>query len=571
MTKKTVVISEAVPPDLRLYIPHVADSYGGRLYFILGPGLGDTVNDLRILHEVMKLYAKSEPVVYVDTRWRALCQEIPDLRDLTIRYHEEAPSPMSNSKQSLKPYHQTFNGIIEEIIAESTNSPGRVALGGFKCADRLARKELNIEMKARAIGLSLPPERCRPFFPLKEEYRESAARFLKQCGISAGSYVVIAPYTAEEKMWSHDAWESLITLLHRFTEVPVLVVGDRGDASFGGAKVHKAIGLPLTLIAGLLSQARCFVGLDSGPTHLAACFDIPVVTLNPQGKFPPFLVESHSPYRWTHLTPGVYGDEPILSESVLEIIQRSLSLPAPSRCPLCMGFPYILGAKRGRILYLCRCGLIFCDVKEKRRESPSMLPIPGEVALPNSRGALPSLLASLAMDRGEVRHPSNSGSITLTFEHWSPLEFDPDKLLSSAGSRDLWWTWDGVYALLSERGWQISDSSIGAPASNSGALFSVVVKATPRSGVEHDVYLRMPWGRKIVRIRRSMYEEWLSWESFQKLDELEGLGWQLANEGWVKDGREILRLAFALGPRPRTIERLFRVECRSVWNGLVRR
>jgi hypothetical protein len=564
-----VIISGPVPPHLRLYIPHVADSYGGRLYFVLGPGLGDTVNDLRILHEVITLYPKAEPVVYVDTRWRAMCEEIPDFVGFTVRYHAEAPSPMSNGRKNVRPYHQTFRAIIDEITAESTGSAGLVAIGGFKCADRLAKKELNIQMKARAIGLSLPSDRCRPLFPLTERSLERSGQFLKKCGIRPAHYVVVAPYTATDKMWSHEAWESLMTLVHQSTGLSVLVVGDQRSQPFKGVSVHEAIGLPLTLIAGLLAQTRCFIGLDSGPTHLAACFDVPIVTLNPQGKFPPFLVEAHSPRRWTHLTPGVYGHRPIMVQSVMEIFQKALTSSTPAGCPLCSGFPYVLGAKAGRVLYLCRCGLIYRDTQDIRTESTAILAMTGEIPLPISRGALTSLRNSLAIERERNLRLANGGSITVTFDHWSALELEPETLLTASQPRDLWWSWDAAYSFLNKQGWRVTESTISGPASNSGALFSAVVTATCHPPAE-DVDLRIPWGRKILDVKRSIYEQWLPWETFQNLDELEGLGWHLANEGRLREGREILRLAFALGRRPRTVERLFRVECRNLWHSLVR-
>lgn len=563
-----MVISGPIPRHLRLYIPDLPDSYSGRLYFVLGPGLGDTVNDLRILHEVLQIYSNAEPIVYVDSRWEPLFRAFPDLHHLSIRWHDEAPSPMSNEKH-VRPYHHTFRGILEEIIAETAASQGLVALAGYKCADQLARKEGNIAMKARAIGLSLSAERCRPLFPLDEGILETTRDFLRERGLETGKYFVVAPYTALDKMWGSEAWKSVITQLHQSTALPAVLVGYQGDPSFEDASIHSAIGLPLTLVAGLLAHARCFVGLDSGPTHLAACFDVPIVSLNPQGKFPPFLIEAHSPYRWTHLTPGIYGSKPITTDSVLELIYKALVFQAPPSCPLCTGLPYVLGAKKGTGLYLCRCGLMYRDSEHTRTEATPMRVTSGEIPLPSRREDLSSLLAVLKVDTGQAPNRPNGDAIAVTFEHWSPLEVNPDGLLSDPESRDLWWTWDAVYAFLNGRGWRIIESTVRLPASNSGSLFSVVVKAVPQSSRDNDVYLRVPWGRKAVQMKRSMYEHWLSWETFRKLDEMEGLGWHLVNEGKVQDGRQILRLAFALGPRLRTIERLLRVECKSLWRSLM--
>ncbi len=564
-----MVVAGPEAKHLRLEIPQVPPSYGGRLYFVVGPGLGDTVNDFRILHEVTKLYHNAKPVVYVDSRWKDLCRENPDLQGVTIRYHSEAPSPMSDGRERTTPYYQTFQAIIDEVTAESMDCHGRVVLGGFKCVDQLARKEPNIAMKARAVGLSLAPERCRPFFPLSQDDLASSGQFLKEHGMHPGSYVAVAPYTTADKMWFHESWESVITRLQGSTSLPVLIVGDQGGPPFRGATVHDAIGLPLRLIAGLLARARCFIGLDSGLTHLAACFDVPIVTLNPQGKFPPFLVEAHSPFRWTHLTPRVYGNRPISAESVLEIVHKTLICSAPPPCPLCNALPYVLGATKRTVLFLCRCGLMYRDPEDTRKEVTPTRIVPGEFPLPRSREGLLSLPAGLGTKMGPPLNRSDDEAITVTFDHWSPLEVDPEGLISGPEPCDLWWTWDAMYAFLDKRGYRIRESSIRTAPSGSGALFAVTVKAVPRSAANHDVDLRIPWGRKIFDMKQSLYERWLSWESFQKLDELEGLGWHLANEGAVEDGRDILRLAFILGHRPRTIERLLRITFKSFWNSVV--
>ena len=384
----------ALPRHLRLHIPQVPRSYRGRLYFILGPGLGDTVNDFRILHEVMELYPDAKAVVYADPRWKDLYELAPDLRGLPIRYHPQAPSgelqskqeqkpyyqtfqhiiqeicadtvdssglvalgsfkcpdqlarkeptirmkaraiglslppercrpflPLSEdqvanaqqflearglvlyalvpelrglpiryhsqapsgelqSKQEQKPYYQTFQHIIQEICADTVDSSGLVALGSFKCPDQLARKEPTIRMKARAIGLSLPPERCRPFLPLSEDQVAEAQQFLRARGLVPGCYLAVAPHSFSDKMWPYEAWEILIAELQRSTNLPTLIVGVPGYCTVRGPDVHEALGLPLPVVAGLLCQARCYIGLDSGLTHLAACFDVPLVTCKP--------------------------------------------------------------------------------------------------------------------------------------------------------------------------------------------------------------------------------------------------------------------------------------------------
>ena len=79
-----------IPYPVRLDIQKVPSSFNGRLYFVFGQGLGDTVNAFRILHEVMKRYPEAEAVVYADSRWKELYQLIPELRGRNeLDDHEE--------------------------------------------------------------------------------------------------------------------------------------------------------------------------------------------------------------------------------------------------------------------------------------------------------------------------------------------------------------------------------------------------------------------------------------------------------------------------------------------------
>jgi hypothetical protein len=543
---------------LRLFVPEVQRSYSGRLYFILGPGLGDTVNDFRIVHEVMALFPSATPVVYADPRWKDLYPLVPDLEGVPIRFHAPAPSGERLEKEKQYPYHRIFQGIVQEISSDGAGSPQLVALAGFKWPDQLARKESSLGMKARAIGLELAPSRCRPYLPIGADALGQARRYLDSQGLSSGRYVVVAPHTFPDKMWSHEAWESLIEGLHSSTDLPLLVLGIPGYRAFRDSQVREALGLPLPLVAGLLSLARCFIGLDSGPTHLAACFDVPIVTLNPQGKFPPFLVEAQSPYRWTLLTPGLYGTKPILPDSVLEVVRRALAQPGPSLCPLCQEVPYVLGANKDHLLYLSGCGLIFRD--------HNVAPVGGTIR--DDWGepiGLPLTGRELEALRGRLTELSDGGlprkdtTVTLSVEHWDPLETDATRLLSAPSAQDLWWTWDAAFYLVAQCGWRVVKTRLFQPTERGGAAYRIELRVVRASDIRHDPILEIPWGHAVLRVRQKTYEGWLSWGAFRKQDELEGIGWLLAQEGQYKEGREILRLALTLCPRLNTLCRLLRV------------
>lgn len=52
------------------------EDFSGRLFFVLGQGLGDHVNGFRILHELKQRFTQAVFIVYADLRWEELVRRI---------------------------------------------------------------------------------------------------------------------------------------------------------------------------------------------------------------------------------------------------------------------------------------------------------------------------------------------------------------------------------------------------------------------------------------------------------------------------------------------------------------
>jgi hypothetical protein len=543
----------AIPSSLRLWVPNVHPSFKGSLYFIVGPGLGDTVNDFRILKEVLKIYADARAIVYLDSRWKELYEIVPELHRCLIRYYPPAPSGvLRGGEQS---FHHTFGRILREIMNEIREGNAYVALGGFTCPDQLAKKESGLSVKARAIGLSLSHEQLRPYVPINNESRTQACGWLSSQGVQSRKYIVFCTQTQSDKLWSRNSWDYLLNELYKTTQLPLIVVGLQTENAPTNAFVKCALGLPLPVVAALLAEALCFIGLDSGLTHVAAGFNLPIVTLNSNGKFPPFVVEPASPSKWTILTPGIYGKTPISTQPVLISILRAIRRGFPPECPVCDCCPYVLGGVEGQLLLLCRCGLI-------RRLPERTQTMKGKKEKNELNNQFPIFLAqfsrfeTILQQGGEGMHGKME---YFQFEHWDPIRSSEDEFLRDSTDREFWWTWDAAYQYLKKNGWTVASSTVKKTGQNSHAVFQVRIQAMP--GVlsrSMDAHLKIPWGMCILSIPRSIYEQYLSWGTFRKQDNLEGLGWYLVKHGNGRLGRYLLLLAFRVYPRFKTLGRLLR-------------
>jgi ADP-heptose:LPS heptosyltransferase len=100
----------------------------------------------------------------------------------------------------------------------------------------------------------------------------------------------------------------------------VLVVGSQNDAATidrivdaarigdttPAGRVHAAPGWPLEDLRALMDRAALFVGGDSGPMHIAAASDVPIVAI-----FGPTLPVHWAPWRPSHLPLAIVEPGPL--------------------------------------------------------------------------------------------------------------------------------------------------------------------------------------------------------------------------------------------------------------------
>ena len=127
------------------------------------------------------------------------------------------------------------------------------------------------------------------YFPLTSEDHISTENILSEHGVLPNQkYVILAPGAGwPGKQWPPERFAKLgIRLLQQY-EMPILLIGSREErplcdhicAIMQTHTISLAGRTSLAQLAGLISKASLFVGNDSGPMHLAACFEIPALVL----------------------------------------------------------------------------------------------------------------------------------------------------------------------------------------------------------------------------------------------------------------------------------------------------
>ena len=147
--------------------------------------------------------------------------------------------------------------------------------------------DLNLRLSS-AIGAASDDRNLELY--LTAEDRQQASSYLRQASIPSSSYV-IAYYGGRTVLPDFLPLPSFVQLVRAVTDdrLPVILIGAGNYESKLAHEIGKtlphsivATGLPLRVSAALIESARLFIGLSSGPAHMAAAAGTPaLVVLRP--------------------------------------------------------------------------------------------------------------------------------------------------------------------------------------------------------------------------------------------------------------------------------------------------
>lgn len=190
------------------------------------------------------------------------------------------------------------------------------------------REGHEVEHALRMLDALGAPGDTRLHLDLRESDRQEATAFLQaRFGTAPRPILAVAPFAAGRRQWPLDRTADLVGRVARRLAMDVAVIGGPENAAEARAVADAAAGdgvravstageLGLPANAALIGEAALFIGMDSGPGHIAAALGVPVVTVSwhPQGASPahPGAPERFGPWadasRVLVLRPPVHRD-----------------------------------------------------------------------------------------------------------------------------------------------------------------------------------------------------------------------------------------------------------------------
>ena len=538
--------------------------FSGRLYFVLGQGLGDHVNGFRILNELQTRFPHAQFIVYADRRWEEL---VLRMGTIDIRWYPTALDPRSGAGTN-DPYLEAHKTIWKEMSSHPRAS--YLAYDHFPMPDRHARGETTLEAISRTIGLDLQGK-ARPFLPLHEADESFVEQYLRQKGLEEKKFVLIAPFSWPNKRWSREKFSLLIDGLYKIHGFRSVLVSYPEMGAFENPGVVMAYDLTLGQIGGLLSRAALFVGLDSGPSHMAAAFEIPMVVIFVERKTIPFEVRALSPWA-LHIVEGFAKEEREPSpETVLAAVsfalknRENLNMDIPD-CPACQRpAHYVWGGNLSSIDFGCVCGLVIRKLSsDQSRSDSASLEETGRastVGTESTEGEFPLSSLVRASDLTNLKklnifeerlRQRRLERIDLTFERGPEGASYPSWGKDSKEKGDIFWSQDALVYWMGSLGYDLEDVSLSDGLANYWTLRFVRRDIVPQGRKEKSI--KIPWSEGILTLADPMdYARWYTFEKWGHPEDLVGIVKSQVALGYYKEAVRSSMVAFRAKPSFRSL------------------
>ena len=262
-----------------------------------------------------------------------------------------------------------------------------------------------------------------------------------------------------------------------------------------------AYDLSLGQLAGLLAYSSVYIGLDSGPSHMCAFFDVPMLVLYIEKKVIPFEVRTLSP-KSLLVVESFFSSAPLPSiETVFDSVRFLLEMKnnKDEEIPECLAcgrrMDHVVATDGVNIRLMCSCGLVndriirktesgkFRQIRNQGKENPTTQK-PLNLQDP--------LQIEDILENEEALKQENSVTLSLPLAHIDPKssEITPGNFI---------WGFDSLIYWMGKRGY--------LPFESSWDQDKLLIKFSTLSYPERD-RLIFPWGKRKIVTSVSRYLRW---------------------------------------------------------------
>ena len=499
-----------------LSIASTPKDWGGDLLILSAYGLGDTVISLGVQKYFSNLYPNAKVCLVAHPNWKELlrCSPFPfeiynDFLDLDKNQKLPAP-PFPNIQKNLK-----------KFFLSSPDSC--IGLADIESPERFARGERITETVCRMVGVD-DFTGIRPFVPILKSDWSLAESFLTQNALSSKSYILLALEASSfEREWGVENFLTIAEKIFEDSGLKSILVHERElPERLNGPSILSSRGLPLPVICGLIAMSKCFIGNDSGPSHIAAAFDIPVLSIYLETEKIPFEIRPLS----SLATQILLFDMPKKNdtETVFCSAMALIKPKAFGQNPECFAckrpMRHILEANKNNITWKCFCGALWKSQLNEENPIVDLMLADHKVNIDQNSISLPSCHSEISLFKKTIGYYfANKIPINVISKNTFTLT-DSTPFLDQ-GEKDIVWTVDSILYFFKEQGYFLSKLDYLKEEDFLRFFFTTQ---------EQNKWIAIPWGRKSLRVFGSSlyfkYFAWGSWASSKKLIDLMKSDWE---------------------------------------------
>lgn len=222
----------------------------------------------------------------------------------------------------------------------------RIDFSAYLREDRFIKKSYDpVHMVDYSIEIlkkeGINATRIKPKIEIEKDDLLKAKVILKRAGVKKNFAVIFPSASDKRKKWKAENFSEVADKLHKKLgfQIVLATASDNVEYVKNVAKLMrtKAVILepmPLPVLAAALSLARVYIGMDTGPTHLAAAVGCPTVSIFTSGRvynFYPYTERGTAVYvkSFAELSMSTKREEPLVfKKAAFEIITPELVLKA---------------------------------------------------------------------------------------------------------------------------------------------------------------------------------------------------------------------------------------------------
>ena len=458
-------------------------------------GLGDSINSICIIKGIKKKYPENHHKIYCEKNWIEFIRPFLSLEDEIVGYDHE---------------NQTYDEIIKSI--EASGNKGYLIPYMIRLPDQWAKGESKQEALVRFLKLNKIVAEVRPEFPVVKDDELLVENFLGSYGLNHSPFIVLAPNVnrKSDKFWKKEFFEELADRIINQLGIKIVVLGKDKETDLSLPGIVKFGNIPLSHAGIIISKAVCYIGLDSGLSHLAGAFNIPLIILYPylSKDVMPFEVRVHSPFANLYIVNKKHPE--IFPESVFSLVNHLKSSNKIYYCPACgRGMWYICQINKIEFIRQCVCGtrriISFINSKKIYFSKKNEFPNYKDDFLPESTNEIIKFIDSI----------EKMSCFNINF--LDKFKFlNDNRIIYYVKKNEILWSIDGILYFFNYLGFNPKNISKFKKKN----IFKIYFH--DKNYKRKELNLNIPWEEEIISIPNiKIYFNYLSWESWADRKKME--------------------------------------------------